>query len=67
MCMFCAAIPATLAVGSAVQSKQREAQRAAQARGEPLPRPRLPMGKLTAGVFVALVAASVTYHTHFQV
>jgi hypothetical protein len=65
MCMFCAAIPMASTLGVVVSSKQRTAQKAAQAEGKPLPRRRVATGPITAGVVAALVVGSVYYHTHF--
>jgi hypothetical protein len=62
MCIFCAAIPAAAAVGSAASSKQREAKRQAEAAGVKNPRTR-PIPQITAGVIVLLLMGSVAYHT----
>ncbi len=64
MCVFCAAVPAALSVGVAVQGQQREKQRAAQARGETQRAPLVPVGRLTGAAVAALVVAAVLYHTH---
>jgi len=53
MCMICAAIPATAAVGAKLNADQ-------------LNRPeeqRKPIGKITGFVIALLVATSVVYHT----
>ena len=53
MCMICAAIPATAAVGAKLNADQ-------------LSKPeedRKPIGKITGGVVALLVVASVVYHT----
>ena len=53
MCMFCAAIPATAAVGAKLNADQ-------------LHRPveqRKPISKITGILIAFLVAASITYHT----
>jgi hypothetical protein len=53
MCIICAAIPATAAVGAKLNANQ-------------LHKPeeeRRPVGKVTGIVVVLLVAASVLYHT----
>lgn len=64
MCMFCAAIPTTLALGAAAHGQQREAERKAQAEGRPAPKkPSVPAAKVAAAAAVMLVAASVVYHT----
>jgi hypothetical protein len=53
MCMICAAIPATAAVGAKLNADQ-------------LSKPaedRKPVSKITGIVMALLVAASITYHT----
>ena len=53
MCMICAAIPATAAVGAKLNADQ-------------LSKPeekRKPIGKITGIVIASLVAASAVYHT----
>lgn len=53
MCMICAAIPATAAVGAKLNADQ-------------LKKPedeRKPISKVTGIVIVLLVAGSITYHT----
>jgi hypothetical protein len=53
MCVICAAIPATAAIGaklSADQTRKEESR-------------RLPVSKITAGVIGLLVIASTIYHT----
>ena len=53
MCMICAAIPATAAVGAKLNADQ-------------LAKPqeqRKPVSKITGVVIVALVATSIIYHT----
>jgi hypothetical protein len=65
--MFCAAIPATLAVGANVNAKQIRDRREAGERGETLPeKKQIPVGKLTVIAAGALVTASVVYHTRFN-
>jgi hypothetical protein len=65
--MFCAAIPATLAVGANVNAKQIRERREAGERGETLPgKKQIPVGKLTVIAAGALVTASVVYHTRFN-
>jgi hypothetical protein len=67
MCMFCAAIPATLAVGVNVNAKQIRERRKAEECGETLPeKKQIPVGKLTVIAAGALVTASVVYHTRFN-
>jgi hypothetical protein len=64
MCMFCAAVPAALAVGTAAKGQQTEERKAAEARGEEWRPPRLPAGKVTGLLVTALVIAAVFNHTH---
>ena len=53
MCMICAAIPATAAVGARLNASQLD---------KPVEQ-RKPIGKITGIVIALLVAASVLYHT----
>ena len=53
MCMICAAIPATAAVGAKLNAEQLK---------KPVEN-RKPVSKLTGIVIAVLVAASITYHT----
>lgn len=53
MCMFCAAIPATAAVGAKLNADQK---RKAEAR-------RWPIAKLTALGVMLLLLASIAYHS----
>jgi hypothetical protein len=67
MCMFCAAIPATLAVGANLNAKQIRERRKAGERGERLAeKKQVPVGKITVIAAGALVAASVVYHTQLN-
>jgi hypothetical protein len=65
MCVFCAAIPITMAIGAKAESSQREKTKEAVARGEKPPRKLVPFGPATAVVVSGLAIASVVYHTHF--
>jgi uncharacterized membrane protein YidH (DUF202 family) len=67
MCIFCAAIPAVAAVGTAAHGQQREAARKAEREGRPAPKPKVPPAKAAGVLVVALVIASVVYHTHLPV
>ena len=53
MCMICAAIPATAAVGAKLNADQLH---------KPVEE-RKPVSKMTGFAIVLLIAASVTYHT----
>jgi uncharacterized iron-regulated membrane protein len=63
MCMFCAAIPATLAVGAAAHQKQRLEQQKSAEEGKKPAREALPAGKTTAVIVAGLAVASFVYHT----
>jgi hypothetical protein len=65
MCVFCAAIPITMAIGAKAETSQREKAKDALARGEKPPKRLVPVGPVTAVVVSGLVIASVVYHTHF--
>jgi len=62
MCMFCAAIPAVTAAGAALNNKQNEARKQAEAAGVENPQTK-PIMKVTAGVVLLLLIGSITYHT----
>jgi hypothetical protein len=62
MCMFCAAIPVAASTGVALNGKQLQAKRQAQAAGVDKPETK-PVMQITAGVIVLLLIGSVTYHT----
>jgi hypothetical protein len=67
MCMFCAAIPATLAVGANLNAKQLRERRESEERGEALAeKKQIPVGKITVVAAGALVAASFVYHSRFN-
>ena len=53
MCMICAAIPATAAVGAKLHADQLHKPAEAQK----------PVSKMTGFVIVLLLAGSITYHT----
>jgi hypothetical protein len=63
MCMFCAAIPATLAAGAAARQKQHLKQQKSKDEGKKPSKPVLPAGKTTAVIVTGLAIASVVYHT----
>lgn len=64
MCIFCGAIPATMALGVSVRANQNQQRRIAQAKGGQVQKPRIPAGPVTAIVVAALVTGSVVVHTH---
>lgn len=53
MCMICAAIPATVAVGAKINADQLRREEAR----------RLPVPKITAAIIGVLVITSAIYHT----
>ena len=63
MCMFCAAIPAALAVGVKLDSEERKNIRQAQAVEDESSKSRIPVEPLTALAVSVLLAASLVYHT----
>jgi hypothetical protein len=67
MCIFCAAIPATLAVGANVNARQIREQRKVEEQDKILPeKKQVPVGKITLLAVGALVTASVVYHSRFN-
>lgn len=61
MCLFCASIPVTLAVGVNLQRRRLEEQRqSGEAENQP---PTLPVSPLTAVAVAGLVLSSVIYHS----
>ena len=65
MCMFCAAIPAALAIGASRHAKQTHTQREAQVRGEAPHRPAIAAGPATLAVVILLLAGSTLVHTKY--
>lgn len=66
MCMFCVAIPAAAAIGSAANAKQKKQQN----ESVEFKAPRklvLSANTLTVLVIVGLVSGSAWYHTQFNV
>ena len=67
MCVFCAAVPATLAVGANLNAKQLRERRKAEEHRETSPQKKqIPVGKITVIVAGALAVASVVYHSQFN-
>jgi hypothetical protein len=64
MCVFCASAPAVMAVGVGMQAKQRKECKAAEARGEKLPKPKVAAGPATVLVLIAVFAASAIFHSN---
>jgi hypothetical protein len=68
MCVFCAAVPATLAVGARLNAKQLRERREAKESGESSSEiKKTPVGKVTFIAVGTLVVASVVYHSQFSV
>ena len=64
MCMFCAAIPATAAVGAKLNTKQQASASEPHSGGADIH--SRPIKAITAGLIVLLAIGSVWYHTHFS-
>lgn len=64
MCMFCTAVPMTIALGARAHAKHIERRKAAQARGEPPPKfiSVHTIQRATAVATVTLVVGAVIYH-----
>lgn len=63
MCVFCAAIPAALAVGVKAHSQQREQLNTAVAKGLEPVRPKITAKTATGIVVAGLAVGSIVYHT----
>ena len=64
MCMFCAAVPVTAAIGANLNNKQNATRRAAEEKGVEPPAKK-PIAKITVGALIFLTIGSVVYHTIF--
>lgn len=63
MCMFCAAIPASVALGAAVTGKQKLRDQQVQNNLEATSTPRrLLAGKVSVAITGGLIVCSVVYH-----
>ena len=62
MCMFCAAIPVTGAIGASLNNRQNATLHAAEKAGVELPKKK-PIAKITLGAVIFLTVGSVVYHT----
>ena len=62
MCIFCAAVPVTAAIGANLNAKQNVTRQTAEKEGIEPPA-RKPIAKITLGALVLLAIGSVTYHT----
>ncbi len=65
MCMFCAAMPAAIAVGTNLQARQNQERRNAEECGQE-PKRQVPAMASTGVILVALVLASTLYHSQFN-
>ncbi len=65
MCIFCAAIPVTLAAGAKLNAQQKDSQKSAESQGQLACRKKRPIGPLTIIAVTGLVISSVIYHSHF--
>ena len=63
MCVFCTAIPTSIVLGVAQNTKQKAEKDAALLEGLEPPKHRIPAGPATAIVVAGLLTASVIYHT----
>jgi len=67
MCVFCAAIPATLAIGASVSAKQLREQREAEVSGKAIvEKKQIPAGKIAFVAAGALAAASFVVHSQLN-
>lgn len=62
MCMFCAAIPMSAALGTVATAKHAEKRRQTVAQGQRTQFTSLPVGKVSMAVTGGLVIGSVVYH-----
>jgi hypothetical protein len=62
MCVFCAAIPVTAAVGANKNAAQKAKRRATEEQGR-VPPAEKPIAKLTLGAIVLLTICAIVYHT----
>jgi hypothetical protein len=62
MCMLCAAVPVTVAIGVNLNNKQNATLRAAEKEGIQPPA-RKPIAKIILGAIIFLTVGSVIYHT----
>lgn len=65
MCMFCAAMPVTIAAGASLQAKQRRERREAEERGQQ-PKRQAPAMALTGIALAVLAFISAFYHSQLN-
>ena len=63
MCLLCAAVPATLALGTADQAHRRREEEASLPAAELRPRRRMPISTRAAVTVAALLIGAAVYHT----
>ena len=63
MCIFCAAIPATVAASASIQHKQRQQNETPGPSAKASP---FPIKKVTTVIVAGLVVGSVVTHTHLM-
>lgn len=63
MCLFCAAVPAALAVGANAHARRQRAVKHLSIENEAAPRPGVDPRAMTAVVVAGLLVASGVYHT----
>jgi hypothetical protein len=65
MCIFCATIPVTLAVGAKLNAEQNDSHKSAELMRQVDQHKKRSVGPLTILAVTGLVISSVIYHTHF--
>ncbi|HEX7395550.1 MAG TPA: hypothetical protein VF313_11540 [Anaerolineaceae bacterium] len=65
MCVFCAAVPVAMVIGTSVHTSQQEKVKLAEEEGKTPPRRMIPVRRVTAVVIGGLVIFSFVYHTQF--
>jgi hypothetical protein len=63
MCVFCASIPAVLALGTGVNAHQKRAKRAVETGDYSLKIKQPPVMELTIGLSAGILICSIIYHT----
>ena len=67
MCIFCAAIPVTVAFGAKAHTEQRHQAEQAKTTGQPVKVRVLSAGQITGILVAGLAIGSVVTHTHLNV
>jgi len=63
MCIFCASIPAVLAVGVDVNARQKRDKKALAKQDKTQTAQQIPAIKMSLGIAAAMLVCSVVYHT----